>query len=200
MKPAEEFQQVQPGLFFWQSYAPAVKSDLSSAALQLGEKLVFIDPIPLAPSALEELTSSAIPALIVLTNGNHARASEEFRRRFSIPIAAHSAAETELGLTVDQRLQEGDQLLDGLTVIEVPGAGAGEIALHAPGGVICVGDALIHLPSHGFSLLPPKYCLDPKTLPASLQKLLRFEWQILTFAHGLPLVSGARRKLQTLLE
>ena len=200
MKPAEEFQQVQPGLFFWQSYAPAVKSDLSSTALQLGEKLIFIDPIPLAPAALEELTSLATPAQIILTNGNHARAAEEYRARFSIPIAAHAAAEVELGFGLDQRLQEGDKLLNEITVVEVPGAGAGEISLHAPGGVMCVGDALIHLESHGFALLPAKYCLDAKALPNSLQKLLLFDWQLLTFAHGLPLVSGARRKLQALLE
>jgi hypothetical protein len=67
------------------------------------------------------------------------------------------------------------------------------------GGVICVGDALIHLESHGFSMLPEKYCADPKILRRSLQKLLRLPWQVMTFAHGLPLVVQPRQKLEQLL-
>ncbi|NDF37984.1 MAG: hypothetical protein EB140_03485 [Proteobacteria bacterium] len=42
-------------------------------------------------------------------------------------------------------------MLDTFTVITLPGAAPGEIALHAE-GVLHVGDALIHLPSTGFAL------------------------------------------------
>jgi glyoxylase-like metal-dependent hydrolase (beta-lactamase superfamily II) len=187
---------VSPALAFWQAYEPAVKSDLSCCARRFGNALVFIDPIPLAKSALAELTADAAPTAIIVTNGNHARAAAEFRERFSIPILAH--AEADLGIVVDQTIADGDLALGKLTVIEIAGAAPGEIALHAD-GVLHVGDALIHLEATGFTLLPDKYCADPRELRRSLGKLLRFEFELLTFAHGLPLISKARRRLETLL-
>jgi hypothetical protein len=62
-----------------------------------------------------------------------------------------------------------------------------------------LGDALIHLPPYGFTLLPEKYCTDAREMRLALGKLLRFPFQILTFAHGLPLVSEARQRLAHLL-
>ncbi|MGB8167880.1 MAG: hypothetical protein WCF18_10345 [Chthoniobacteraceae bacterium] len=195
---AEEFQIVSPSLAVWQTYEPAVKCDLSCCARRFGNDLVFIDPIPLAKAALAELTADARPVAIVLTNGNHARAAAEFRDRFSIPILAHAAAEAELGLPIDQVLAEGDLALGHLAVIEIAGAPAGEIALHAA-GIAHVGDALIHLEPMGFTTLPEKYCADAREMRFALGKLLRFDFAILTFAHGLPLVSEARRRLENLL-
>lgn len=197
MREAAEYQAVSGDVFFWQAYEPAVKCDLSCCALRVGGGLVFVDPIPLADAALAELTAEAPPALIVLTNGNHARAAATMRDRFHIPIAAHADAAEEIA--PDRLIADGDTLLAALTVITLPGAGPGEIALHGPGGVACIGDALIHLELHGLALLPDKYCDDAKLLRASLRKLLRFDFGVLTFAHGLPIVTDARGRLESLL-
>ena len=198
MPRADEFQQVTDGLYFWQAYDPAVKVDLSCCARRTARGLVFIDPIPLAREALAELCEVAAPAAIILTNGNHARAAAEYRKRFSIPIFAHTAAVAELGIPIDQEIADGETVLDEITVTALPGAAPGEIALHA-GGVLHVGDALIHLAPHGFAPLPEKYCADAKEMRASLGKLLRFPFEVLTFAHGLPLVFQARQRLAQLL-
>ena len=198
MPRSDEFQQITDGLYFWQAYDPAVKTDLTCCARRTAHGLVFIDPIPLARAALAELCAFAPPAAIILTNGNHARAAADFRTRFSIPILAHAAAVAELGLAVDHQIADGETVLDTFTVTALPGAATGEIALHA-GGALHVGDALIHLAPHGFTLLPEKYCADPKELRVALGKLLRFPFEVLTFAHGLPLVLQARQRLATLL-
>lgn len=198
MPRADEFQQVIDGLFFWQAFDPAVQVDLSCCARRTARGLVFIDPIPLARDALAELCEIAAPAGIILTNGNHARAAADYRQRFSIPIFAHAGAVAELGLTVDQEIADGETVLDELAVITLPGAAPGEIALHAS-GVLHIGDALIHLPPHGFTLLPEKYCANEPEMRTALGKLLRFPFEVLTFAHGLPLVSQARPRLADLL-
>ncbi len=198
MPRADEFQQVTDGLYFWQAYDPAVKVELSCCARRTPRGLVFIDPIPLAREALAELCDADAPAAIILTNGNHARAAADFRKRLSIPILAHATAVAELGLAIDHEIADGETVLDEMTVTALPGAAPGEIALHA-GGALHVGDALIHLAPHGFALLPGKYCADAKVLRASLGKLLRFPFEVLTFAHGLPLVSNARQRLAQLL-
>ncbi len=198
-RAASEFQLLTPRVAFWQAYDSAVKTDLSSTALLTASGLVFIDPIPLQKSALNELTEAAKPVAIVLTNGNHARAAADFRARFSIPICARPAAISSLEIAVDRELTDASEIVPGLAAIGIPGAGPGEIALHFENHLVAIGDALINVDSHGFGLLPDKYCADAKVMRAALGKLLRFEFEILTFAHGLPLTSRARQRLETLL-
>lgn len=198
MRQADEFHLVTPDIYFWEIYEPSVKCDLSCCAHRIGPDLLFIDPVPLAAPALEEVSSFARPAAIVLTNANHARAATVFRALFGIPIYAHADTAEALEITLDRELDDGELVLDSLTVVTLPGAGTGEIALVGK-GVAHVGDALINLQSPGFGALPDKYCDDPGELRRSLGKLLRFDFELLTFAHGLPLNHKARHHLENLL-
>ena len=199
MTRADEVDVVADGLCVWQAYDPSVKCDLTSTALRIGESLVLIDPIALSAAGVGELEEFGRPALVVCTSGNHARAADHFRRHYRIPIAAHADAERESGLTIDLPIDDGSRLLDAIDVCTLPGAASGEIALATPQGIVCVGDALIHLPPDGLRVLPDKYCADPKVLRTSLRKLLRWDFHVLTFAHGWPLVASARERLTTLL-
>ena len=198
MARADEVQEIRPDLHFWQAYDASVKVDLSCCSRRTERGTVFIDPIPLAKPALSELIADGPPLAIILTSGNHARAAADYRIRFSIPIYAHAAAVPELGISVDHVVADEETVLESFDVIALPGATPGEIALHHA-GVLHVGDALIHLPSHGFTLLPDKYCSDAIELRRSLEKLLRFPFEVLTFAHGLPIVARARQRLAQLL-
>ena len=195
MLAADELQQVRDGLWFWQRFQPSVKVDCSSCAVRLGAGLILVDPIPLAAEAMEELCVLGAIAGIVATNGNHDRAVAEMRERFGVPVFAHAAT----GLETDRAVSEGTRIFDQLEVVEIAGAGPGEIALHDPRGWMIVGDALTNLEPDGLALLPAKYCADEDEMRVSLRKLLRFPIEVLTFAHGLPLVSRARPRLEVLL-
>jgi len=195
---ADEFHQLRSDLFVWQAYEKAVKTDLTCCACRTEKGFVFIDPIPLQKEAEAELLAIAPPRAIILTSGNHERAAEDYRKRFSIPIYAHADAAAEFSCTLDQTVVDGEIALDEFTVLSIPGAAAGEIALHR-GGAVHLGDALIHLPPYGFALLPDKYCTDPKEMRQALGKLLRIPFELLTFAHGLPIVAHARQRLAQLL-
>lgn len=197
MAQADEFQQVAPGVVQWQAYDSRIKTDLCASAVVAAAGLVFIDPIPLAAEALEELTAHATPHAIVVTNHNHWRSAEDYRRRFSIPVHAHPSA-NEDG-TPDVLLHEDDVLAGDLRVIELPGGAIGEIAVLHPGGSLHLGDALIHVEPIGFALLPDQYCTDAKQLRESLRKLLQADFQLLLFAHGTPIVTDARARLARLL-
>jgi hypothetical protein len=175
-----------------------VKTDLTCCACRTAQGLVFIDPIPLQKDAEAELLAMAPPRAILLTSGNHARAAADYRRRFSIPIHAHAEAVAEFDFAVDHTIADGETVLDEFTVIRLPGAAAGEIALHR-GDALHLGDALVHLAPLGFALLPDKYCDDPREMRGALGKLLRFPFELLTFAHGLPIVAHARQRLAQLL-
>jgi len=199
MVRAAEFQEIGR-ICFWEAYEPKVKADLCSSAVPSDEGMVFIDPIPLAPEALAALRELGPPTAIVLTNGNHGRDAECWRKEFGVPVCAHPEAALALdgGVRVDRTLGDGETIGGNIEIVALPGAGPGEIALVSPFGVH-VGDALIDLEPLGFALLPEKYCADPKLLRISLLKLLRFDFELLTFAHGHPLTPRAKQRLASLL-
>ena len=201
MRPVEEIQQVNARLYFWQGYEPAVKTDLSSHAFLTPHGWLLVDPIPLRDEPFAELLAQNPVAAIVLTSGNHERAAADFQKKCAAPIIAYTDAQGEFSITVDRCIKDGDDVC-GLTAIHLPGFAAGEVALHSAldSGTLLVGDALINLPSHGFAMLPDKYCASPKTARASLQKLLQFPFEVMTFAHGLPIIASAKKRLIDLLQ
>jgi len=201
MRPADEIQLVNDRLVFWQGYDPSVKVDLSSHAYLTPQGWVLIDPIPLREEVLIELSAEEKIAAILLTNSNHERAAADYREKSNARIIAHTGAQGAFSVEVDQWIQDGEYV-SGLKAIHLPGFVQGEIALHAPeaGGVMMMGDALINLQSSGFAVLPDKYCDDPKLAHKSLQKLLQFSFEVMTFAHGLPIIADARQRLEQLLK
>lgn len=196
MSPAAEFQTVRPGLFFWQAYDPAVKTDLCCCALETGAGIVFCDPVPLDSLAEEELIAGREPRAIVLTNANHERNAAVLARRYGIEIWARSGAKGHVAAT---RWYEEGPILDGaLGAVALEGFAAGETALWW-NRVLLMGDALINVPPYGFTMLPRKYCEDAEAGAESLKKLLGLSVETVTFAHGLPLVSQARERLAELI-
>ena len=196
---APEAALVRPGLWVWQFYDPAVKSELFSTAISTATGLCLIDPIPLAAAELGDIIAEGRIAAVIITNTNHQRASLDYAQRFSVPILGHPEALATLKLHDSGDLSE-IALRTGLEPIEIEGAVVGEIALYQPlhGGTLIVGDALINLDRYGFTFLPSKYCLDQKQMRRSLRKVVSLEVKRILFAHGTPIVSGAAELLRQL--
>jgi glyoxylase-like metal-dependent hydrolase (beta-lactamase superfamily II) len=201
MAIAADFQQVTPELFCWSAYAADVKCDLNSCAYRYKGGLIFVDPIQLEESALQELLRQGEPRAILLTNENHERAADWYRKKFKIPICASALASPHLELKPKPEvfIQKTD-VLYGLTPIPLLGATHGETAFWSEEGVLMVGDALINLEPQGLTFLPDKYCLQPEQNRASLQRLLDWPVQLITFAHGWPLRENAAQRLQQLFQ
>jgi len=202
MPRAQELAQVSPGISVWQAYDSKVKADLFSTALETDAGAYLIDPIPLAPEGLLSLRAHhPKTAGIFITNANHARAATEFAMTFSVPLYVHDELREGPDFAQATGVQGGEVFADGLTTVAIDGAAAGEMALHHNdnGGTMVVGDALINFEPHGFGLLPAKYCLDPKRMRQSLGKLLDYAFERMLFAHGTPILSGARARLEHLL-
>ncbi len=188
MPLATNLRQIVPRLWSWHAYDPQVKVDLFSCAIESEEGLVLIDPIGLDELGMKTLASRGSVRAIVVTNANHARQSAEFQRSWNAPILTHRDAVMELEIAVDGLLQAGDFLGGGIQVLELPGAGAGEIALYDQSGRIHFGDAVVNLESTGLCLLPEKYCSDAAQLRKSVAALCGLKADVITFAHGMPLV------------
>ena len=76
------------------------------------------------------------------------------------------------------------------------------MAIHSKvaGGVVVIGDALINFDPYGFTFLPDKYCTNSKLMRRSLAKLLDYCFERMLFAHGTPIQSNARQRLEALLK
>lgn len=186
MAIASEIELIAPGLRFWRVYDPAVKAELYATALTVAESTYLVDPVPLTLDALAELSSKCAIAGVVVTNENHQRAASEFADKFAVPIYS-----------------DGSQPFpSGLTAVRIEGAVPGEIAVYseAAGGIVIIGDALINFEPYGFTFLPAKYCSNVKVMRRSLPKLLDYSFERMLFAHGTPILTGARQKLEQLLE
>ena len=201
MGPASDIEPVARGISLWRLYDSSVKADLFSTALETHSGIYLIDPIPLAADALGDLAARAKIVGIILTNENHERAAAQFAERFKAPVYvdAELASVSKMPGTVPMR---DESFPAGLTAIRIEGGPAGETALQwADGdGTMVVGDALINFEPHGFALLPAKYCSNLKVMRRSLLKLLDYPFERMLFAHGLPILSHARERLELLLK
>ena len=199
MPTATNLRQIVPRLWSWHAYDPEVNVDLFSCALESEAGLVLVDPIGLDEIGMKTLASHGPVHSIVVTNANHARQSMEVRSCWNAPILAHRDAVRELEIPVDGFLQAGDSLGGGIQVLELPGAGAGEIALYDQCGRIHFGDAVVNLESTGLCLLPEKYCSDAAQLKKSLAALGGLKANVITFAHGVPMVEPLEGGLDLIL-
>lgn len=202
MPRAQEVDEVAPGIFVWQAYDSKVKADLFSTALETHAGAWVVDPIPLTPEGLLSLRANSPKiAGIFVTNANHARAAADFAQTFSVPLYVHNELRGSADFLQATGVRDGETFSPGLTAIAVDGGPAGEMALHysANGGTMVVGDALVNFEPHGFGLLPAKYCVDSKLMRRSLEKLLDYFFERMLFAHGTPILSDARTRLEQLL-
>ena len=197
-----EIHRVCQTVVTWHRYAPEVKAELFSTAVISSDGAYLVDPIAIDRESLRTTLAPAAIAGVVVTNENHGRAAVDVAATFDVPLYAHAATRQALDLPSALELADGDEFAPALTALAIEGAPAGEIAIYAQleGGTLIIGDALINMGSYGFALLPAKYCSNQKRMRRSLRKLLDYDFQRIVFAHGLPVVTDAKRRLAELLE
>jgi glyoxylase-like metal-dependent hydrolase (beta-lactamase superfamily II) len=195
MAIAREIQETAEGVWIWHAFEESVRTELYSTAVLSADGLVIVDPIDASENVLSRLGKLGPVVAVILTNGNHSRAAARFRERFSAPVFSHPEAVGELTLPVDGILRVDRRVGGSLTVVELPGAGPGEVALWNENGWIHIGDAVINLEDTGLAVLPARYCLDAARLAVSLPQLRQLSFDKATFAHGTPILENARAQI-----
>lgn len=195
MKPSTNFRRIVPGLWCWSSLHEEYKVDFSSAAWKNRDDFVLIDPIKLDDANLAKLEKAGRPTAILLTNENHERDADWFRRRYEIKIRVHRAAVPGIEIKPDAFFDDGATVPGGLKVIHVPGISPSECAFYSEvdGGVLVVGDVVVHVKGE-LRFLPDQYCKDAKQNRESAKKLLGYTFETITVAHGDPIHPRAREE------
>jgi glyoxylase-like metal-dependent hydrolase (beta-lactamase superfamily II) len=201
MKPATRLIQFADGLYGWSSFHAQWKIDFHSYAVKTPDGVALVDPMKPGPSVLKKLDALGTPVGVFLTNAHHDRDADWFRKHYGIQVYAHEKARSDCDTKIDVLALDGEKLPGGLKVVPLPGSTPGGIAfyLKQAGGIVMLGDSLLHVRGKGLSLLPEQYLENIRQTRQSLKTLLNLTFKILTFAHGAPLTENAKRQLYDFL-
>ena len=103
---------------------------------------------------------------------------------------------------VDVPINDGDTLnvLEGATVVHVPGHTPGSVALHFPAERLLIsGDAINHRSNRLGPPLAP-FTEDMEQAIASILRLTRLDFEVLCPGHGAPIVGGAVEQVRAMLQ
>jgi hypothetical protein len=197
--------EVLPGVLHWTTFHEGIRQPVHSHFFVEGGAL--IDPrVP--AEGIEEVARHGRPEAILLSNRHHLRHAEAFAAAFECPIKAHRAGLHEFAGGPDVHpFDFGDTVAPGVTALEVGVLTPEDTAFHidAGRGALLFADAIIRDEDGALTYVPDGLMGDdPEAvragLTAALDRLLGFDFDALLFAHGDPVPTGGKARLEAFVE
>lgn len=194
-------REIVPGVLIWSLTSPEKQLTFNGWYVWDKGGGVLVDPPRGAQSVFDAIDGRRPPTAILLTNKDHVRSSEEYARRYRVPILIHQAdaplAEARIGGT----FKHEEELPCGLQAIRIPDAKSpGECAfLLRRANALIVGDAVIGKPAGAVSMLPDEKFADPAKAREGVRTLLAYPFEALLLGDGEPIVEGGRKALSDFL-
>jgi hypothetical protein len=198
-------REVLPGVHHWSAIHPRIKVPVDSHYLEFAG--VVLDPM-VPGEGLEWFEGRRAPEEIVLTNRHHLRDSERFANAFDSKIRCAECGLHEFrGGPAVEGFGFGEELSPGITAHQLGAICPDDTAiqLQTPGGAaLAFADGLIR-PRGGGLAFVPGFLMgdDPSAVRAqlreSLDALLELDFDSMLFAHGEPLIGGAKTALRKFL-
>jgi glyoxylase-like metal-dependent hydrolase (beta-lactamase superfamily II) len=192
---ATSASEVAPGVWHWHVSDERIGGFISAAhAVRASSGVVLVDPLPLAPEALDPL--GTVDA-ICLTSSGHQRSAWRLRRELGARVWA-PALSTEVEEEPEERYGEGERLPGGLLAFFTPGAGTRQhsFLLERDGGVLFTPDLFVHPPDGELALVPAEYMHDPEQARRTSEALLELDFTVLCTSHGVPLTDDPKGAIQ----
>lgn len=193
---------ILPGVFHWKTFHPGIGAYVHSYYLSATDPPVLIDPrVP--AEGIEWFARHGAPRHIYLTNRHHYRHSDRFEARYGAQVWCHKDGLHEFTRGEKVRgFAHGRELPGGILALKVAALCPEETALYlaANGGLLSIGDAIVRARGR-LGFVPDEYMGDdPEAVKRGLRKaflkhLREREFDHLLFAHGAPLVGGAKQAL-----
>ena len=165
----------------------------------------LIDPLPLSESEIQQIDELGGPTHLMLTCAYHERSLMEFKRRWDCQVLIHENQVDEVEFTFDGTFADRDVLWDLVEAVRVPNVRHGEevsFYLKSHGGAFIFGDLLsggrkdCGIPDGKVGFNAPEYLVDLDKARLSLRVLLHFEFNLMCFGHGSPVVRSAKEVLR----
>jgi hypothetical protein len=197
-------KELLPGIFHWRVTHPDIHIEVDSYYVAALKPAFLIDPLK-PRQGIEWFRERQAPANIYLTNRLHDRHSQQFMNAFGATVWCHQAglhefADGSLDVTA---FRFGDELPGGVRALQVGVLCPEETGLLLPvgGGVLAIGDAVIHEDGElGFvpeSLIGDDPAAIKQELKAALLRICEQEvFDHVLFAHGEPIIGGGKNALE----
>ncbi|HIH87723.1 TPA: MBL fold metallo-hydrolase, partial [Candidatus Bathyarchaeota archaeon] len=122
------------------------------------------------------------------------------------PVKAHKLEapliEKAVGVKVEP-LEDGENisLCGGIEVVWVPGHSEGNACYYLKKQKIMIaGDTIFGDENSNLTAPPEKYCLDAKQAAKEIERLLKYDFDNLLYAHGKDVIGGAKKKVKELVD
>jgi glyoxylase-like metal-dependent hydrolase (beta-lactamase superfamily II) len=196
--------QILPGVFHWMAPHPKLGFPVSSYFVV--ESGTVLDPMVPPDVGLDWFGANQSVENIALTNRHHDREAGAYCERFGIgPVLVPESGLYEY----DEKDLEvrgyaaGEEIIPGILAHEVGAICPDDMALEIrSAGALAMADALVHFPD-GVRFVRDSYMDNPdetkRGLARSLEELLDVDFDTLLFAHGEPIVGGAKQVLREFL-
>jgi glyoxylase-like metal-dependent hydrolase (beta-lactamase superfamily II) len=196
--------EILPGIHHWMAMHPKIGFPVSS--YYVAESGTVLDPMVPPEEGLDWFGAEREVHWIALTNRHHDREAADYCARFELgPVLV---PEPGLHEFEDKDLEvrpyvPGEEIVAGIVVHEVGAICPDDMALEIrSAGALAMADALVHFPD-GIRFVRDSYMDNPaetkRALAASLEQLLDVDFDTLLFAHGEPIVGGAKQALRDFL-
>ena len=193
--------EILPGIYHWMADHPKLGFPVSSYYVE--ESGTVLDPTVPPDVGLDWFERGEG---LALTNRQHDREATAYCERFGCgPVLVPESGLYEFeGKDLDVRgYVPGEEIIPGIVVHEVGAICPDDMALEIrSAGALAMADALVHFPD-GVRFVRDSYMDDPpqtkRALAASLEELLDVDFDTLLFAHGEPIVGGAKQALRAFL-
>ena len=165
----------------------------------------LIDPLPLSESEIQQIDELGGPTHLMLTCTHHERCLTEFKQKWGCQVLLHENQVPEAEFAFDDTFADGNVLWDLVEVVRVPDVRHREevcFYLRSHGGALIIGDLVSGgrkdsgIPDGKVGFNAPEYLVGLDTARLSLRMLLHFEFDLMCFGHGSPVVRGAKEVLR----
>jgi glyoxylase-like metal-dependent hydrolase (beta-lactamase superfamily II) len=197
-------REITPGVFHWMAPHPRIQMDVSS--YYVAGSATVLDPMVPPDAGLDWFGDERPVEHIVLTNRHHHRDSKQFVEAFEpgpVLVPESGLHEYEGKDLEVAGYAIGEEVAPGIVSHDVGAICPDDMALEIrSAGALAMADGLIH---YGRLMFVPDNLMDEpeKTkqgLVRSFRELLDVDFDTLLFAHGEPLVGGAKEALREFVD
>lgn len=193
---AEAADEVAPGVWQWGVANERIGGAESTGHAVAGpEGTVLIDPVRLAPAALEAL--GGVTATL-LTAQCHQRSAWRYRRELGARVWAPEGTRP-MEEEPDERYRAGDLLPGGLRAVHTPGPEEVHFSFLLEPSVLFCSDLLTNYAGGGLDFVPLQYHDDPPQTRRTVETLLDLDFEVLCLDHGSALSDDPKAAIRALL-
>lgn len=164
-----------------------------------------IDNIAAELKAMKRTWGDVRLILVTHKHGDHTKNLPQLKKLTGAPIKAHRLEapliEKAVGVEV-QPLEDGAVLpyCGGIQLIWVPGHSEGNSSYYLKNqNAIIAGDTIFGDENSNLITPPEKYCLDANQAVKEIDRLLKYDFDNLLYAHGKDIIGGAKKKVEELV-